>query len=308
VAGNQFTNTNGGFCWSPDGKKLIASQSFGDKIYMLDVFAKTNTPTIYHDEVGDNIGLDLIYEEVCPGPLRDHFAVASVNYVQVWHLGQTTSPEKTFYCDKNLNLLNISKLNWSRDGSTLVALFEGDDDHLRAAFWRGEQLAAHIVNMPARSPHYTFFRLVDTVAWSPIEPHLLLLSNADIAVIADLQKQVLVLAIGILNNTAAPVLSGMSWSPNGRYVAGSYGVLGDNNKARTIDPHIYIWDTLALRKKVSPKSTTLSAQGPTLSFGQQGVLQHTDTIVDVQWSPNGRYLATASVDHKVMVWKVDGAY
>jgi WD40 repeat protein len=99
----------------------------------------------------------------------------------------------------------------------------------------------------------------------------------------------------------------MSWSPNGRYIVGSYCVLGDNNKARTIDPHIYIWDTLALRKKVSPTAATVTIQKPTLSFWQQGTLQHTDTIIDVQWSPDGRYLATASLDHKVMIWTVDGS-
>jgi len=308
VAGIQFTNTNGGLCWSPDGKKLIISQSFSDKIYVLDAFAKTNTPVVYSNEVGINIGVDLIYSESCPGPLQDHFSVVSDNFVEIWRLGQTTSPERTLYCDKSLgSLVFLEKLNWSRDGSTLAGLFEGDDDHLRAAIWRPGQLDAHIVNMPPRSPHITFFRMVDTVAWSPTEPHLLLLSNADMAVVADLQKQMLVLAIGVLNNTAAPVLSGMSWSPNGRYIVGSYCVLGDNKNARTVDPHIYIWDTIALRKNVSPTAPTVSIQGPTLSFGQQGALQHTDTIVDVQWSPDGRYLATASVDHEVMIWKVDGA-
>ena len=307
VAGIQFTDTNGGLCWSPNGKQLIFPQSFGDKIYVLDVFAKTSTPVIYSNEVRINTNADLIYNEVCPGPLLGHFSVTSENFVEIWRLGQTASPEKTVYCDKNLNILNISKLNWSHDGSILAALFEGDDDHLRAAFWRSGQLAAHITNMPARSPHYTFFRMADTIAWSPTEPHLLLLSNADMAVIADLQKQVLALAIGVLNNTAAPVLSGMSWSPNGRYIVGSYCVLGDNNTNRTIDPHIYIWDTIALRKNVSPTAPTVNIQSPTLSFGQQGALQHTDTIVDVQWSPDGRYLATASLDHKVMIWKVDGA-
>jgi WD40 repeat protein len=29
--------------------------------------------------------------------------------------------------------------------------------------------------------------------------------------------------------------------------------------------------------------------------------------VSVAWPPDGRYLTTASVDHKVMIWKVDGA-
>ena len=115
------------------------------------------------------------------------------------------------------------------------------------------------------------------------------------------------LALGIPNNKEAPVIGGLSWSPNGRYIASSYGVLGDNNTVKLPKPQIYIWDTVALSKKVSPTAKFVDVQAPTLSFGQQGALKHGDTIIDVQWSPDGRYLATCSLDHKVLIWQVDGA-
>jgi WD40 repeat protein len=198
-------------------------------------------------------------------------------------------------------------MNWSHDGSKLAALVSGSDDHLRLALWRNKQLDAHIIPLPARSPHNTFFRLVDTIAWSPINPDQLLISNADMAVVADFKKSQFVLALGILNNKAAPVVSGMSWSPSGRYIASSYDLLGDNNTVKQPNPSIYIWDTVALSKNVSPTSKTLSIQAPTLSFGQQGALRHNDSIIDVQWSPDGRYLATCSLDHKVLIWQVDGS-
>ena len=176
-------------CWSSDGKKLIAPQAFGDKIYTLDITAKTTIPTVYSDLLGINIGADPIYTELCPGPLRNHFSVASENFVQIWQLGKTDGAEKVLYCDKNQNL-NLTKLNWSNDGSTLAALAQGGDDHMRVALWNMKkgQVAATLITLPPRSPQFTFFRLTDTVAWSPVDPNLLLLSNADVAVVADLKE------------------------------------------------------------------------------------------------------------------------
>jgi serine/threonine protein kinase len=95
-----FTNTNGSLSWSSDGQKLIAPQSFADKMYVLDVFGKTNTPVIYSDQMDINIGASDFYREVCPGPLKDRFTVSSGNYVQVWHLGQPSFAEKTLYTEK----------------------------------------------------------------------------------------------------------------------------------------------------------------------------------------------------------------
>ena len=39
-----------------------------------------------------------------------------------------------------------------------------------------------------------------------------------------------------------------------------------------------------------------------LIFGSGG---HSQTIIDVAWSPNGEYISTASYDTTVIVWKVD---
>jgi WD40 repeat protein len=42
----------------------------------------------------------------------------------------------------------------------------------------------------------------------------------------------------------------------------------------------------------------------TFSGGKNG---HQASIIDVAWSPDGRYLATAGGDNIVIVWQVDKA-
>ncbi len=34
---------------------------------------------------------------------------------------------------------------------------------------------------------------------------------------------------------------------------------------------------------------------------------HSNTIIDVAWSPSGRYIASTSYDKTVIIWQVDGA-
>ncbi len=90
--------------------------------------------------------------------------------------------------------------------------------------------------------------------------------------------------------TLVPNLTGLSWSPNGRYIAAGYG---RSHK-------LYVWDT----KNVSPR-TKNGLHLQTMIFGdKQG---HSNTIIDVAWSPSGRYIASTSYDKTVIIWQVDGA-
>ncbi len=53
-------------------------------------------------------------------------------------------------------------------------------------------------------------------------------------------------------------------------------------------------------------STSLgSVRTPKLFFAGSEAAKHTKAILDVEWSPDGRYIASASADNTVIVWKVD---
>ena len=90
-------------------------------------------------------------------------------------------------------------------------------------------------------------------------------------------------------------VNGLAWSPNGRYIAGSY----------EHSHQVYIWDT----QKKTPKKTKEGFQIEDLRFGAtNGHFNVKDsTIIDLVWSPDGRYLATASNDTTVIIWKVDAS-
>jgi WD40 repeat protein len=49
------------------------------------------------------------------------------------------------------------------------------------------------------------------------------------------------------------------------------------------------------------------AQPQKLFFPQPGTHVHTATVTDVAWSPDGRFIASASGDTTIVVWQVDAA-
>lgn len=301
VAGIKFANLVDAVCWSPDGQKIVAGNDFTDKLYVLDAFGSSNTPTVYNDVDATNTGNGAIYTNVFPGPLKNNFSAINENQVQVWSFGQTNQPQAKY--DTGQQNLDAGKASWSRDGKTMAAVSGALSASRQLLLWSGSNHSQpRIFNLPARDKQLTFFVLADTVAWSPTDPHLLLISDADVALIWDVQQSKVVLTIGATVDSTTPVISLASWSPNGRYIAASYDALGNGDAQNPLaNPQVFVWDIQALLKSGTPDVT----QQPTLSFKSPGGLQHSQSILDLEWSPDGRYLATSSLDKTVIIWKVD---
>lgn len=305
VANIQFANLTNSVCWTTDGKKLVVGNDFTDKIYVLDPFSQSSTPTVYNDAgTGANNGNTPIYVGVIAGPDQNHFSVTNGSEVQVWNLARTDQHENSYEASEDLGAMA-----WSPDGKILVALSNAFGASTFQLFlWQAtNRTAPQSWNLPQRDLQITQTRLADTLAWSPTDPNLLLVSDADIAFIWDIRQQKPVLRLGAppQNVAANPAISTLSWSPNGRYVAASYDALGLGEALRPLpNPPIFIWDVHALLQEVTADNAT-TVQPPTMTFASQNTLQHTKSITDLHWSPDGRYLVTASLDKTVIIWKVD---
>jgi serine/threonine protein kinase/WD40 repeat protein len=306
VANIQFTNLPDCVCWSPDGKKVIAGNDFTDKVYVLAAFGNSTAPAIYRNaSVNANNGYPAIYTDVIAGPRANHFSVVTSSQVQVWDLARTDQPEVSYQASEDLGTMA-----WSHDGRMLAALSRTFGSSSQFFLWQATNPAhPQSWNLPQRDANFSLLRLADTVAWSPTDPDLLLLSDADVAFIWRVSQEKPVLMLGAQGQAGAstPVVGKMSWSPNGRYVAGSYDRLGDSRAGDPVkNPQLLVWDVQALLKSANSFSAE-TALAPILAFASGNTLQHRASITDFEWSPGGRYLATASLDKTVLIWQVDSA-
>ena len=303
VAGIKFENLTESICWSKDGKRLIVGGSLSDKAYVLDAFGTTNAPTIYRDLDLAIMGNSAIYNNVAAGPLDTSFTIVNSaitgSQAQVWRFGQTDVPMLNYDVADELDVLQ-----WSPDGSMLAAITGPLATQNGFYLWKSsDPLHPHLFSSPQRNKAISFAVIANTLAWSPVDPHLLLVSDADEALIWDVRKNQPSLILNARVDPSIPEISKLSWSPNGRYVAGSYDAPGDNALI-PVNPKIFVWDVQTLLKGASSSI----AQPPSLTFSAPpGSPTHIQAIIDLNWSPDGRYLATSSFDKSVIIWKVDGA-
>jgi WD40 repeat protein len=308
VADLIFDNVNDQICWSQDGKKLIvvgitASATTVSKIYVLDPFTPGSNPVSYSDYDDVIMGNNPIYGTVSAGPGSEDFTVLNVgstgSQAQVWSVGQTEVPAVIYDAGDDL-----SRTCWSADGSLLAGMTSDVAAKLALLLWqKTNPRHPQEWNLPTRDSTLTFFREADTLSWSPVDNHYLLISNVDQMLIWDRRVNKAVLTLQANTTSNAPVITGASWSPNGRYVTTSYSPDGSQVTQVTFtNPQIMVWDVQKLLKA----SNSDQAQLPLLTFKSQvSSMQHKDAITDLNWSPDGRYLATASFDKSVIIWKVD---
>ncbi len=276
-------------CWSADGRTLaLVVLTVNNTIYLLDAFGNSNTPHIYQDaSQGTDFGAPA-YAHIAWSPKTNTFAtsLSSQTRIELWQAGHATGPVRTLL-SKGINdpRIEVDEVSWSADGSLVAGVTNSNP----VVIWEAATGVVKQVLELLDRPHKSNIVLRESLAWSPVDPHHLVTSDWDLATLWNVQQNKLLLKLK--TNDQVPYVTGLTWAPNGKYVAGSY--------ARS--PRIYVWDV-----QMTGASASLgSVRAPKLFFAGSGAAKHTKAILDVAWSPDGRYIASAAADNTVIVWKMD---
>jgi WD40 repeat protein len=299
-------------CWSTDGRFLIASDDEQNKIYVIDAFKANSQPQTYSDTTQQNAFNAPSYIGISSRPHSNNFAVVdfylpSQIEIGLWKLGSTTAPVRKFtYSINNAQQQqnDIGMTAWSSDGSLLA----GINTFAQVIIWNGntgKQL--YFLDPPDRAHGQTVdFVLLEQMAWSPVDPSTIATFNLDAVAIWNVHKKQPVLQLSTDDAEALtpppanelkgmhwfPNVTGIAWSPNGRYIVAGYG------RSRKL----HIWDL----QDTHPRTTKDGTRLQKLLFPQnQNDFGHNNTITNIAWSPNGRYIASASFDTTVIIWQVD---
>ena len=296
-----------GLCWSADGRTL-AVVTGDNKIYLYNASNGANMPSIYQDTSANGSNAPA-YTAIAWSPTSNTFAVPSYTQqqtqqvVDLWQVNHTTGPLHTLTSNAtgtprteiidvihaNNSPATVNMISWSTDGTLLA----GHTNFGSVTIWQVATGAIkEALSLPVRpTKDHPFWVLNECLAWSPVDAHLLAVSNIDQATLWDIQQNKQMLALKTTD--PVPFLTGLAWSPNGNYLAGTYAQ----------GPRVYIWD--AQQRESGAGQNT--AQPPKLFFPPSGTQVHRATITDVSWSPDGRYIATASGDNTAVIWKVDAS-
>jgi len=303
---------NNRICWSPDGRKLLVSPN-QSKLYLLDVFGNGDATPIYvfdQNKLLNDQSFNLpqyAYIDWSHKTASIASATSFQNDIWIWQDQMLTEPRKkiTFVPpanDPQANIIHPDLIGWSSDGSKLATL----TNNSAIVVWEVETgKEVFRSDLPQRTTEQSVFITRSALAWSPIDPNVIMATDIDAVTVLDIRKGgSSLLQLGINdpfpltpppNNGSGgikwvPHVNGAAWAPNGKYIAGAYGRSNG----------ICIWETDPNAR--SPLERNLRMQK--LTFGSGG---HSETILDVAWSPNGRYISTTSYDTTVIVWKVDGS-
>lgn len=305
-------NITNQICWSADGRFLIVSDFEQNKFYTIDVFKSNSQPQTYTDTTQQDQFAAPNYSSPSWRPHSNTFTTVDAYIppqieIGLWKPGNTQAPIHKFtynISNAKQQLQNfINTATWSSDGLMLAAI----NGELQIIIWNGNtSKELYLLNPPDRTNKQDLAPIRYQLAWSPVDPHILLSFNLDVIAVWDVPKTQPTRQLSTddpaphtpppSNEPAAaswfPNVLGIDWSPNGRYVVGSYG------RSR----NLYIWDLQDMHPRIAKDGTHLQI----LQFPQnKNDFGHNNTITDVAWSPNGRYIASASFDTTVIVWQVD---
>lgn len=293
-------------CWSADGRTLAALAG-DNQIYLFDAFSGADTPHVYQDTSAANSSNPPAYIAIAWSPTANTFATPTFlsgqaqQRIDVWQINHMTGPVRTLRSNTtsaartaiideihpNNSQASVNTVSWSADG-TLIA---GHTNSGSVTIWQAATgVVKGVLNLPIRKTNETpDYVLDECLAWSPAHPLLLAASDIDIITLWDVQQNKLWFT---LQKQGLPALTGLSWASNGKYLAGSYEGSG----------RIYIWNA-----QISNPNAFPGAPNPPMLVFPTGEDLHKATVTDVAWSPDGRYIASASEDATIIVWKVDAS-
>ena len=298
--------------WAENGRFLAATPSSQNMFYVMDTANAAQLPLAYVNQKNASTSSDTtslgIYYHVVWSQRTSTLAVSQLPgsgagysiVTELWSLQNKQQPIKTLTYDAGSTNINVSVVQWSSDGSLLA----GTLNNYTVLVWDVKTgKARQLVNLPLRRKQAGGFVAREALVWSPVNPFQLFTTNDDVVEVCDIRQNKPLFTLGTddpdaltLPKTPGPIawfphVLGLTISPNGRYIAGSYG---RSNK-------IYVWDLQDKNPKLAKDGTRLQ----TYLFGATG--GHSYAIVDLAWSPDGRYLASTSYDKTVIVWKVDAS-
>ncbi len=292
--------------WTSDGHYLVASTDDQSAFYVLDVFTPNSQPQKYVNSAQINSLLPPLYDYVATRPGQNEVAVNEFSLlftqatVGLWKIGDTQGPVRTYTV--TMNNTPVGHIGWSKDGTMLAISSSRGEEIAIVDAQSGQRL--NDIPVPDRT-HGVNVRIVRVqLAWSPIDRNTLAAFDLDAIMIYNPHDTLHPLMLGTDDTTAhtppagftlgvnwLPEVAGIDWSPNGRYIVGSYI---SSNK-------IYIWDL----QDPHPRKSQDGLQLQKLLFSSVNGVGHTNTVTDTSWSPDGRYVASGSFDNTAIVWKVD---
>ena len=212
-------------------------------------------------------------------PLGSRIASQEYGAVNVWDAASGELLRSFEESSTVMRPFSLSNVRWSPDGTRLAVLqFDG-----ALKVWRvedGEEISAFQAHGPVPGP------LASRLVWSPDGSLLATYANDSLVKLWDTEQWELVHALenetNIRVGTGSPI-DGVAFSPDGKRIA-------------VAQPYsLRVWDTETGRQLVE---WNVSPENPPY-------VPHFGSIIDVAFSPQGRYLASVGQDHTAKVWDIE---